>query len=126
MTAKTTTAKTEKLEPDFGKAGGLVPAVAQDWRTGEILMLAYMNRESYEMTLATGQVHYWSRSRRELWHKGGGSGHVQIVKEILLDCDQDAVVVKIEQVGGAACHTGQRTCFHFRHLGDGRYEVVDD
>jgi phosphoribosyl-AMP cyclohydrolase len=120
------TTKTEKCEPDFDKSGGLVPAVAQDWRTGEILMLAYMNRESFAKTLATGQVHYWSRSRRELWHKGGGSGHVQIVKDLYLDCDRDAVVVKIEQVGGVACHTGKRSCFHYRHLGDGSYEVADE
>ncbi|MDR1110914.1 MAG: phosphoribosyl-AMP cyclohydrolase [Deltaproteobacteria bacterium] len=119
------TAKTEKMEPDFDKSGGLLPTVAQDAETGEILMLAYMNRESFQKTLETGQVHYWSRSRKELWHKGDGSGHVQIVKSIYLDCDQDAIVVKIEQVGGVACHTGQRSCFHFRHVSGNDYEVID-
>ncbi|MDR2386059.1 MAG: phosphoribosyl-AMP cyclohydrolase [Deltaproteobacteria bacterium] len=114
----------KKLEPDFDKSGGLVPAVAQDANTGEILMLAYMNRESYQKTLETGQVHYWSRSRKELWHKGGSSGHVQIVKEIYLDCDFDAIVVKIEQVGGVACHTGKRSCFHYKHLSENQYEVL--
>jgi phosphoribosyl-AMP cyclohydrolase len=116
------TVKIGKLEPDFGKADGLVPAVAQCAATGQILMLAYMNREAYEKTLSTGQVHYWSRSRKELWHKGGGSGHVQIVKELYLDCDQDAIVVKIDQVGGVACHTGERSCFHFKHVSGDNYE----
>jgi phosphoribosyl-AMP cyclohydrolase len=125
MKERLTQMTTINLTPDFDKAGGLVPAVAQDWRTGEILMLAYMSRQSFEMTLATGQVHYYSRSRSELWHKGGTSGNVQIVKELYLDCDQDAVVVKIEQVGGAACHTGDRSCFHFRHLTGSEYEIVE-
>jgi phosphoribosyl-AMP cyclohydrolase len=118
--------KIERLEPDFEKSGGLIPAVAQDAVTGEILMLAYMNRESFEKTLATGQVHYWSRSRKELWHKGGGSGHFQIVRELYLDCDQDAIVVKIEQVGGISCHTGQRSCFHFKHVSGSDYEVIEN
>jgi phosphoribosyl-AMP cyclohydrolase len=113
------------MRPDFSKGGGLIPAVAQDAATGEILMLAYMNEESYDMTLATGEVHYWSRSRSELWHKGATSGHVQRVKEILLDCDQDAVVVKIEQAGGKACHTGRRSCFHYRNAGGDLYDVVE-
>ena len=117
---------TKTLIPDFDKAGGLVPCVAQDCATGEILMLAYMSRESYELTLSTGEVHYWSRSRQELWHKGHSSGNVQRVKEIFLDCDQDAVVIKIEQVGGSACHTGNRSCFHFRHLSGSNYEVIED
>jgi phosphoribosyl-AMP cyclohydrolase len=113
------------MEPDFDKSGGLVPAVAQDAKTGEILMLAYMNRESYQRTLETGEVHYWSRSRKELWHKGGSSGHVQKVKELYLDCDQDAIVVKIEQVGGVACHTGKRSCFYLRRVSGNDYEVLD-
>jgi phosphoribosyl-AMP cyclohydrolase len=115
----------KELEPDFDKSGGLIPAVAQDADTGEILMLAYMNRESYGLTLATGEVHYWSRSRQELWHKGDGSGHVQKVKELYLDCDLDAVVVKIEQVGGIACHTGRRSCFFHRLAGNGQFEILD-
>jgi phosphoribosyl-AMP cyclohydrolase len=119
------TVKIEKLEPDFDKSGGLIPAVAQDAKTGEILMLAYMNRESFKKTLESGQVHYWSRSRQELWRKGASSGHVQIVKDLYLDCDQDAIVVKIEQVGGVACHTGKRSCFHFKHISENDYEVLD-
>ena len=103
--------------PDFEKAGGLIPAVAQDAATGEVLMLAYMNRLAWEKTVETGEVHYWSRSRQTLWRKGGTSGHVQILKEMLLDCDADALVVKVEQLGGAACHTGHRTCFHHRWTG---------
>lgn len=88
--------------------------MAQDAATGEILMLAYMNKEALDKTIETGEVHYWSRSRRELWHKGGTSGHVQKVSEIYVDCDGDTIVVKIDQIGGAACHTGHRTCFHYR------------
>ena len=111
------------MEPDFDKGGGLLPAVAQDAETGEILMLAYMNQEAFKKTLETGEVHYWSRSRQELWHKGGTSGHVQKVREVRLDCDQDAIVIKIDQVGGAACHTGHRTCFHYSFAGDDFKEV---
>ena len=92
--------------PDFYRAGGLIAAVAQDAVTGEVLMLAWMNREAWEATLSTGEAHYWSRSRQKLWHKGESSGNVQIVRAIRLDCDSDAVVLEIEQVGGAACHTG--------------------
>ncbi len=97
---------------------GLVTAVAQDHTTGEILMLAHMNAESLKMTIETGQAVYWSRSRQKLWHKGEESGNVQNVKELYLDCDGDALVIKIDQVGGAACHTGHRTCF-YRRLQDG-------
>jgi phosphoribosyl-AMP cyclohydrolase len=99
--------------PDFAKGGGLLPAIAQDATTGEVLMVAYMNEESFLKTLSTGEVHYWSRSRRQLWHKGGTSGHVQKVVELRLDCDGDAILIKIEQLGGAACHTGHRSCFHY-------------
>ena len=91
--------------PDFSK--GLVPAIAQDAATGEVLMLAYMEENAWNATLRTGEAHYWSRSRRTLWHKGESSGNVQIVKGIRLDCDSDAVVLEIEQIGGAACHTGR-------------------
>ena len=116
-----------RIEPDFDKAGGLVPAVAQDAVTGEILMLAYMNREAFAKTLETGEVHYWSRSRQELWHKGGGrSGRVQKVRELRLDCDLDAVLVKIEQVGGVSCHTGRRSCFHYSLKADGRFALAED
>ncbi len=90
---------------------GLVTAVAQDYVTGEILMLAHMNAESFRETVETGQAVYWSRARNKLWRKGEESGNVQNVKEVLIDCDGDAVVLKVEQVGGAACHTGNRSCF---------------
>ena len=89
----------------------LIPAIAQDAQTGEVLMLAYMNRESLALTLATGRATYWSRSRSELWVKGATSGHTQEVVSISLDCDGDALLLKINQVG-AACHTGDKTCFH--------------
>ncbi len=99
------------FNPDFAKGGGLLPAVAQDASTGEVLMLAYMNEESFQKTLESGEAHYWSRSRQSLWHKGDSSGHVQKVVALRLDCDSDAIVLLIEQVGGAACHEGYRSCF---------------
>jgi len=105
---------------DFAKAGGLVTAIAQDHETGEILMVAYMNEESFRQTLATGEVVYWSRSRQELWHKGQSSGNTQVVKDVLIDCDGDAVLLRVEQRGRAACHTGRRSCF-FRRLAGGRW-----
>jgi phosphoribosyl-AMP cyclohydrolase len=92
-------------------ADGLVPAVAQDAASGEVLMLAWMNRDSLERTVATGEAVYWSRSRRSLWRKGETSGHLQKVVEIRLDCDADAILLRVEQVGGVACHTGRRRCF---------------
>lgn len=97
---------------DFEKQGGLIPAVAQDWQSGEVLMLAYMNRESFEETVRTGRACYFSRSRNKLWRKGEESGNVQHVREIRIDCDADAVVLRIDQIGGAACHTGHRSCFY--------------
>ena len=97
---------------DFDKFGGLVPAIAQDYRTGEVLMVAFMNQAAWESTLKTGRATYYSRSRKSLWVKGETSGNVQLVKEIRVDCDNDAVLLKIEQVGAAACHTGHRSCFH--------------
>jgi phosphoribosyl-AMP cyclohydrolase len=105
---------------DFAKAGGLVTAIAQDYETGEILMVAYMNEESFRRTLATGEVVYWSRSRQELWHKGESSGNTQLLKSLSIDCDGDAVLLRVEQRGRAACHTGKRSCF-FRRLEDGRW-----
>jgi phosphoribosyl-AMP cyclohydrolase len=113
-----------RVKINFEKGKGFIPAVAQDWQTGEVLMLAYMNREAWEKTLATGQVHYWSRSRNEIWHKGSTSGQIQEVKEILLDCDRDTVLLKVEQKGGGACHTGYRSCFHQRVKKDGTIEVI--
>lgn len=90
---------------------GLVPVIAQDWKTGEVLMLAYMNEESLKKTIETKEMVYWSRSRKVLWHKGDTSGHIQKVKELYYDCDADAILAKIDQVGGIACHTGNRSCF---------------
>jgi phosphoribosyl-AMP cyclohydrolase len=95
-------------------ADGLVPAVAQDAVTHRVLTLAWMNREALALTMQTGEVHYWSRSRSKLWHKGETSGHVQRVREIRLDCDNDAILVLVEQAGGIACHTGRERCFHQR------------
>ncbi|MGX9728899.1 MAG: phosphoribosyl-AMP cyclohydrolase [Candidatus Electronema sp. VV] len=107
------------LELNFTKGtDGLLPAIAQDAATGEVLMLAYINEESWRKTLETGKAHYWSRSRNKLWLKGESSGHVQMVKEILVDCDLDTVVFKVEQLGGAACHTGHKSCFYRRVHGD--------
>jgi phosphoribosyl-AMP cyclohydrolase/phosphoribosyl-ATP pyrophosphohydrolase/phosphoribosyl-AMP cyclohydrolase len=90
---------------------GLIPAIAQDAGDGTVLMVAWMNRESLERTLTTGEVHYWSRSRRELWHKGATSGHIQKLRRLFYDCDRDVLLLKIEQVGDIACHTGARSCF---------------
>jgi phosphoribosyl-AMP cyclohydrolase len=114
-----------KSELDFQKGGGLVTAIAQDHASGEILMVAFMNEESFDRTLATGQVHYWSRSRRALWFKGEQSGNTQELKSMYIDCDGDVVLLKVEQKGDAACHTGRRSCF-YRKLEDGRYEVVSE
>lgn len=107
---------------NFTKGDGLLPAIVQDHQTGEILMLAYINEESWQKTLETGKAHYWSRSRNKLWLKGESSGHVQIVKEILVDCDEDTVVFKVEQKGGAACHKGYASCF-FRKVENGSFHV---
>ena len=114
---------TSPLMLDFDKAGGLVPAIAQDADTGEVLMLAWMNREAFEETLRTGRAVYYSRSRGKLWRKGEESGHVQEVREIYVDCDADTVLLKVEQVGGAACHEGYKSCF-FRRLDGGELSVV--
>ena len=103
---------------DFKKGDGLVIAIAQDSDTGEILMVANMNEESLRKTQETGEAVYWSRSRQKLWHKGEESGNVQKVKELYIDCDADAILMKVEQVGGAACHTGKRSCFFRRIDGD--------
>jgi phosphoribosyl-AMP cyclohydrolase len=96
---------------DFEKCGGLIPAIVQDFNTGEVLMLAFMNENAWQETVRTGKATFWSRTRQELWVKGKTSGNVQLVKEIRIDCDNDTVLVKVEQVGGAACHTGYRSCF---------------
>lgn len=90
---------------------GLIPAIAQDYKDGTVLMMAWMNQESLEKTLATGEAHYWSRSPSRLWHKGATSGHIQKVKELFYDCDGDTILIKVEQIGDIACHTGARSCF---------------
>jgi phosphoribosyl-AMP cyclohydrolase len=98
--------------PDFAKGDGLLPAIAQDAATGEVLMMAYMNAESYAETLKTGRAVYFSRSRGKLWRKGEESGHVQLVEGVFIDCDNDTILLKVKQVGDAACHTGYRSCFY--------------
>ena len=103
----------------FGKLGGLVPAVIQDWRSSEVLMVGFMNPQAFKKTLQTGKVHFYSRSRQTLWMKGETSGNVQRVKQILVDCDQDSLLVRVEQKGGAACHTGYRSCFYRRVAKEG-------
>jgi phosphoribosyl-AMP cyclohydrolase len=108
-----------KWQPD-----GLVPVIAQDRDSGKVLTLAWMNREALERTVRTREAHYWSRSRRRLWRKGEQSGHVQRVEEIRLDCDCDALLVTVEQVGGIACHTGRESCF-FHRLENGRWSKVE-
>src|SRR6056297_4158082 len=111
-------------ELDFDKTGGLIPAIAQDAETGEVLMLAYMNKASFEETLACGNAVYYSRSRKKLWKKGETSGHVQNVREIRVDCDNDTVLLKVTQIGGAACHLGYKSCF-FRKVTDGALETTE-
>src|SRR5437660_9270063 len=108
---------------DFTKSNGLLPAIAQDAATGQVLMLAWMNQEAYEETVRTGRAVYYSRSRGKLWRKGEESGHVQIVKNIYIDCDADTVLLKVEQIGGAACHEGYASCF-YREVKDDEIEVV--
>lgn len=103
---------------------GLVPAIAQEASTKKVLTLAWMNRESLEKTVATGEAHYWSRSRKKLWRKGEESGHVQKVREVRLDCDEDVVLLQVEQTGGVACHTGREHCF-FQKLDGGRWVAVE-
>src|SRR5580693_2234051 len=110
---------------DFDKAGGLVPAIAQDAETGEVLMLAWMNREAFEETVRTRRAVYFSRSRNRLWRKGEESGNIQEVRDIFLDCDADAVLLKVHQVGGAACHEGFKSCF-FRQLAGDQLQVVGE
>lgn len=112
----------EDFSPDFAKGHGLVAAIAQDDDSGEVLMLAWMNQEAWEKTLQSGEAHYFSRSRQRLWHKGATSGHVQKVRSIRLDCDSDAVVLRIEQVGHVACHEGYRSCF-YREFKDGKLSL---
>jgi phosphoribosyl-AMP cyclohydrolase len=110
---------------DFEKAGGLIPAIAQDADSGQVLMLAWMNREAYEETLRTRRACYYSRSRGRLWRKGEESGNVQEVREIYVDCDADTILLKVDQKGGAACHEGYTSCF-FRRVIDGGLQLVGE
>jgi phosphoribosyl-AMP cyclohydrolase len=110
---------------DFDKSGGLVPAIAQDADTGAVLMLAWMNREAYEETLRTGRACYYSRSRGKLWRKGEESGHVQEVRGVFVDCDADTVLLKVHQVGGAACHEGYASCFFRQVRGDQLHVIAE-
>ena len=108
----------KKYKIDFEKSGGIIPAIVQDFNAGDVLMLAYMNEEAFKLTQSTGYAHYYSRSRDRIWKKGESSGHEQIVKEIYLDCDSDTILLKVIQLGGAACHEGYRSCFFKRLEGD--------
>ena len=108
---------------DFNKSGGMVPVIIQDQKTGEVLMLAYMNEEAYSLSIKTGLAHYWSRSKNRIWKKGEESGHIQEIKEVRIDCDNDTILMKVHQVGGAACHEGYRSCF-FRRI-EGESLVTD-
>lgn len=109
---------------DFEKStDGLIPAIAQDYKSGSVLMLAYINAEAWKKTLETGTAHYWSRSRGKIWLKGESSGNMQRIKDILVDCDKDCVIYRVEQVGGAACHKGFPSCFYRKIDGEGLVEV---
>lgn len=103
---------------------GLIPAIAQDYRTGRVLMMAWMNREALTLTAAEGRAIYWSRSRGKLWRKGEESGHVQKLHELRLDCDADVIILQVEQLGGIACHTGRESCF-YRRLHNSNWEIVE-
>ncbi len=118
--------KKNRINLDFSKGDGLLPAICQDAASGKVLMMAYINQAAWEKTLETGEAHYFSRSRQEIWHKGGTSGHVQRIKEIYADCDDDTVLYCVEQIGGAACHTGHETCFHKKIDNDGSVTVVGE
>lgn len=124
MNAKTQT-DTRWLNEVHWDDQGLVPVIAQDAASGEVLMFAWMNRDALARTVETGEAVYWSRSRRKLWHKGEESGHVQKVAEIRLDCDNDVVLIKVEQEGGIACHTGRRSCFFNKLLDGARWDAVE-
>ncbi len=111
------------IELNFEKTNGLIPAIVQDYKTSDVLMLAYMNQDAWEATLSSGNATYYSRSRQKLWVKGETSGHLQRVKEIRIDCDHDTVLLKVKQIGEAACHTGHRSCFH-KKIDNGSITVV--
>ncbi|MBF0469163.1 MAG: phosphoribosyl-AMP cyclohydrolase [Desulfamplus sp.] len=113
------------IKPDFAKTGGLLPAIAQDHATGEVLMLAYMNEDAWNETLSSGMATYYSRSRKELWKKGETSGNLQVIKEIRIDCDEDTILLKVEQIGNAACHMGYKSCFFRQVNSDSTFSIVE-
>ena len=113
------------IEPNFAKGDGLVPAIVQDAETKEVLMLAYMNRQSWDATLQTGKATYWSRSRQKLWLKGEESGHFQLIKAVFIDCDDDTILLQVKQLGEAACHTGYKSCF-YRKLNGKDFVIVGE
>ena len=113
------------VELDFAKMGGLIPAIVQDDASGDVLMLAYMNAEAFQATLDTGEATFYSRSRNTLWVKGKTSGNLQRVKAVYIDCDQDAVLLRVDQIGGAACHTGYRSCF-YRKIENGAVQTMGE
>jgi phosphoribosyl-AMP cyclohydrolase len=118
--------QTDQPVVDFEKGNGLVPAIAQDVGTGKVLMMAYMNREALETTLKEGRACYWSRSRKELWRKGATSGDVQIVKDVLVDCDLDTILLLVEQLGKGACHTRKWSCFFRRLTPEGEIREINE
>jgi phosphoribosyl-AMP cyclohydrolase len=113
------------LQPDFNKGNGLLPVITQEYGTNEVLMLAYMNKESFEETLKSGKATYFSRSREKLWKKGETSGNMQSIKEIRIDCDNDTILIKVEQAGGAACHLGYKSCFFRKTDNNGLLKIVE-
>ena len=117
--------ETPPIGPDFSRCDGLLPAIAQDAASGEVLMMAYMNAESYAETVATGRAVYYSRSRQKLWRKGEESGNVQKIRAIFVDCDRDTLLLSVDQIGGAACHEGYKSCF-FRQVTPEGLKVVEE
>lgn len=113
------------VQLDFNKTGGLIPAIVQDYETGDVLMLAYMNEDAWKETLNSGMATYYSRSRKSLWKKGETSGNLQKVREIRIDCDNDTVLLRVEQIGGASCHLGYRSCFFRRTDASGSVDIVE-
>ena len=114
-----------EIQPNFSKGKGLLPVITQEYGTNEVLMLAYMNKEAYEETLKSGRATYFSRSREKLWKKGETSGNMQHIKELRIDCDNDTILIKVEQAGGAACHLGFKSCFFRKIDKNGSFEIVE-
>lgn len=123
MTSHQCSCSQEKVTPNFAKCEGMIPVITQDVVSGDVLMMAYMNEEAWQETLKTGRAVYYSRSRNRLWRKGEESGNVQLVKEIYIDCDADTVLIKVDQIGSAACHEGYKSCF-YRRITDAGFEIV--